>query len=342
MAEENIKKEVETHSKSLEDALKACKVNLDQWEVERYAVEENTKGFNYKITFKKKEIPIPDLKDLCADLLKNPVKLPPIKYTKNKDADALMVECNLSDSHIGKLCWEKETGSNYDLEIATEIFRQAVEYKIQEFKRFKIEKIVFPLGNDFYHIDNYENTTTKGTPQDVDSRFPKIFQEGIKLIIWAINKLREIAPVEVILISGNHGRFAEQALSEVISAYYSGDKNVTVDPNLLPRKYIKYGQNLIGYLHGDEIKASMLPLLMAVEAKEYWAETKYRYIKMGHFHTNRMSQDEVAGIGIYTSPSLCGTDTWHAQKGFTGNVRSAISTIYSKERGAVHQIIYNL
>lgn len=341
MAEDNIKKEVEVSAKSLEDALKGCAADLDVWNVDRYAVEQNTKGFNYKISFTKKESAILDVKGISEELRKTPIKLQSVKYPKHKD-EAYMAEVNISDLHLGKLCWDKETGNNYDLKITAEIFKNVIEYKVRELSRFSIEKIVFPLGNDFYHIDNYKNTTTQGTPQDVDSRFPKIFQEGIQLIVWAINQLRQIAPVEVILVSGNHGRFAEQALGGVISAYFNDDKNVTVDENLLPRKYIKYGQNLIGYLHGDEVKVSLLPILMATEAKHYWADTKYRYIKMGHFHTNRLDQDEICGIGIYTSPSLCGTDAWHMQKGYTENVKSAISTIYSKERGAVYQIIYNL
>lgn len=52
--EQKMEKEIEVSSKSLEDALKGCKADLDIWEVERYAVEENTKGYNYKITFKRK------------------------------------------------------------------------------------------------------------------------------------------------------------------------------------------------------------------------------------------------------------------------------------------------
>ena len=49
--EERMEKEIEVNSKSLEDALRGCRADLDIWEVERYAVEENTKGYNYKITF---------------------------------------------------------------------------------------------------------------------------------------------------------------------------------------------------------------------------------------------------------------------------------------------------
>ena len=333
-------KKVESNSRCVEDALKDCNVDQNIWEVDHFTIGENTRGYNFTLYLKKKEVQPDDIKKLFAELTKKVAPTPLIKRTPII-GEKFLAEVNISDLHLGSLCWEKETGNNYDLKIAEKIFREAINHKIKELKRFPVEKILFPLGNDFYHFDNFENTTTGGTPQDSDSRFPKMFQKGVELIIWAIDKLKEIAPVETVVVSGNHGRTAEQALGCVISAYFHNDKNVTVDDSFLPRKYRRYGKTLLGYLHGDSVKMDKLPLLMATEAKKWWGETKYRYITLGHYHQSK-TQDEISGVLISISGALCSEDFWHKSKGFSGNIKTAATTLYSKDRGMVHQIYFNL
>jgi len=340
MAKEETKK-VESNSRCVDDALRDCNVDQSIWEVDHFTIGENTRGYNFTLYLKKRGVELADMTSFFAKLGKASKSIPLISRP-TITGEKLLAEVNISDLHLGSLCWEKETGNNYDLKIAEKIFREAINHKVKELKRFPIEKIIFPLGNDFYHFDNFENTTTGGTPQDSDSRFPKMFQKGVELIIWAINQLKKIAPVEIIVVSGNHGRTAEQALGCVISAYFHNDKNVTVDDSLLPRKYRRYGKTLLGYLHGDSVKMDKLPLLMATEAKKWWGETKYRYITLGHFHHQSKTQDEISGVLVSISGALCSEDFWHKSKGFSGNIKTAATTLYSKERGRTHQIYFNL
>ena len=43
-----------------------------------------------------------------------------------------------------------------------------------------------------------------GTRQDADSRFSRIFRDGRKLLVEAIEYLKTIAPVDVLVVVGNH------------------------------------------------------------------------------------------------------------------------------------------
>lgn len=336
--EEIVQKEVEVPSKSLEDALKTCKVDLDVWEIDRYAVEENTKGFNYKINFKRKSPlvwNIEDLKKELAEYAKSPVKV----QHKFKEENLLM-EFAPFDLHWGKLAWDEEAGENYDMDLAAEALNKSVDYTIEMASKFPVTKIVFPFGQDFFQIDNEQGTTTAGTQQDTDSRFKKIFKEGRRIVIETIEKLKQFAPVDVLVVSGNHGKISEFMLGELLYIKYQNDKYVNVDNGAMDRKYYVYGKNLIMYTHGDQEKNSDLPLIMAAEMPKEWADCPSRYIKLGHFHQEMLR--EYCGVKVEILPSLSATDAWHKRKGYVNNTRGVISSLYDKNLGLVNKIYFNL
>jgi hypothetical protein len=336
--EERMEKEVEVNSKSLEDALRGCKADLDTWEVERYAVEENTKGYNYKITFKRKSPllwNIEELKKELAEYAKSPVKV----QHKHKEENLLM-EFGLFDLHWGKLAWDEESGQNYDMDLAEEALIKSIDFTLNTASKFPITKIVFPFGQDFFQIDNEQGTTTAGTQQDTDSRFKKIFKEGRRVVIETIEKLKQLAPVDVVVVPGNHGRVSEFMLGELLHIKYQNDKHVNVDNGSTDRKYYVYGKNLIMYTHGDQEKNSDLPLIMAAEMPKEWSECPSRYIKLGHFHQEMLR--EYCGVKVEILPSLSATDAWHKRKGYVNNTRGVISSIYDKNLGLINKIYFNL
>lgn len=324
---------------SLDEVLEKCQVDLKNWNVDDFNVKELSGGkFLWNVYFKKSK----NCQEI-NDLLKNIIPAPFVGKNKYEEKEnGVLAELNLADFHIGKLCWAEETGHNYDIKTAIGIFRDAINYKIAQLKKYPVEKILFPVGNDFFQVDNLQNTTTAGTQQDVDSRYGKMFREGTKLIIESIERLREIAPVDVLITPGNHDKLSIFFLGEILEIYYQNNENVNVDTSLLPRKYYKYGKNLLGFTHGNDIKLADLPMIMAVESPKWWGETKYRFVKCGHFHHQKMILNEVSGIIVEIMPSLSGTDSWHKNKGYTGNIRSAVTAIYDKEMGLVGKIYFNL
>jgi hypothetical protein len=144
------------------------------------------------------------IKDLIAEFRKNPPKLPKITY--KKETKPYMLELSLFDVHLGKRCWDPETGGgDYDLNIAEYDYLAAVEDLLDKVQGYKIGKIVFPIGSDFFQQNSWVAETARGTAVDsVDDRFTHVFRAGCRALAHALTRCREVAPVEVIHIPGNH------------------------------------------------------------------------------------------------------------------------------------------
>lgn len=110
----------------------------------------------------------------------------------------------MPDIHFGKLTWREESGDDYDIKIAREIVTSTLERLLSYAEHFGVERILFPFGNDFFNVDNIDNTTTHGTPQQEDTRWRKTFREGKRLAVSMIDRCLSIAPVDVLVIPGNH------------------------------------------------------------------------------------------------------------------------------------------
>jgi len=258
-----------------------------------------------------------------------------------------MLELSLPDLHIGKLAWEDESGENYDTKIAIQRYNESVEKLLSHVAHYKdeIEEILLPVGNDLFNIDNMLNKTTAGTDQRVDSRWQQMFQKAKDLLIENINKLSAIAPVKVMMVSGNHDYQTVYYLGCVLQAYYHKSTNVTINNDATQRKYHVYGINLIGFTHGNEEKHQELGLIMATEKPDLWAKTKCRQMHLGHFHSRKTTKyldvQEFQGFTVRILPSLSGTDDWHNRKGYM-SMKSAIAFLYAKDNGLVAEFSHNI
>lgn len=151
------------------------------------------------------------LYSIVEDLRYNPPLLHNTER-KIKNNNHLM-EISLVDSHFGKLCINGE-----GIEESKELYTRAVDNLIEKSKGFDIDEIILPLGSDFFHIDNEKNTTTKGTSQEVDSHITDIFKIGCQSVVESIYRSKEIAPVEILYIPGNHDYMTSFYLCEFIKA----------------------------------------------------------------------------------------------------------------------------
>jgi hypothetical protein len=346
--------------RSLEDLLRVCRVNQDEWQVDRWTCNKWEMG--YKDASKEaKSIPLFQVKAwfkrkkeeydarlalvLAVDAVKaHAPYYPPLSRVRS-GGDGLLFELSLPDVHVGKLAWGAECGEDYDLKIACNVFMDAFTALAEDARCRDIERIVFPIGNDLLNCDSPSGNTTAGTPQSNDGRYQKVYQTTLALLVGAIDRLREIAPVDVLTVPGNHDTLSVWTLGETIKAWYRSADDVAVDNSPMLRKYYRYGRSLLLFTHGDREKITSLPLIMAQERRQDWAETIWREAHIGHRHKSAsvvMAAEELAGIRIRTLPSLCATDAWHHQQGYVSNVRSAESYFWSRERGLAGTGVYNV
>lgn len=286
------------------------------------------------------------IEQLKADAKKHAPKYKPFKYKKS-NIDSVMVELSIYDLHYGKLCWRKESGADYDSYIAEERFNNALNDLISRAQAGNnIEKILFVYGNDFFNSEGKSNATTAGTPQDTDSRWQKMFTGGRKLLVSGIEKLASIAPVEAIGIYGNHANQAEFYLGDALECWFHKHPNVTVNNNPTARKYILYGNSLIGFTHGNLEKENELPLLMASEVSNLWSKARFREFHRGDKHHEREKVFNTAAenksVVVRTLCSMSGTDAWHSGAGYVGQRQSAMQFIWSRDNGLQNIYYHNI
>lgn len=281
---------------------------------------------------------IEELKDIAKKELKNARK--PTKAHKKAKETGLMLEIAMPDLHVGKLAHPAETGRRpYDVKIAVATFNRALDALISRTSHFKVDEILLVTGNDLFHTDSPENTTTAGTAVSTDGRFFKTFWSTRKMVVEAVIKLRAIAPVRILVCPGNHDRQTAFHLGDSLECYFHADPDVTVENNPATRKYVEWGNCLIGFCHGDEGKKSDYALLMATEKPEAWGRTKFREIHCGHFHS--MKIEEFHGVRVRTLSALTEADDWHAAQGYIGALRQAEAFVWSKKEGLLAEFFFN-
>ena len=347
--------------KTMDDAIAAAGVDTSVWYVDRWECSQWTVPMNvprpktgsipivtqqYRVRLYLRRIlprSIQDALALVFDRIRKHAPKYPRLPRRSGTGEPHLAVFGLFDAHFGKLAWKPETGNDYDLKIAEKLFRHAVEDLLVESRSRRVERVLLPLGNDFFHVDNRRNTTFHGTPQDVDSRYPKIFAAGKMAVIWAIELLAGLAPVDLIWVPGNHDPTMSYHLVETVASWFRSCPHVSVDVGPTQRKYYSYGTTLLGFTHGDVIKPESLPSLMASEKPAEWGASKCREWLIGHMHRSRTwvtkSGDTHHGTIVRVLRALTGTDAWHHEHGYVGAQQAAEVYFYGKTSGYVGHAI---
>lgn len=300
-----------------------------------------------------------ELRDKLIEDLKayapNPV---PLKRDNNKE-NLLVVDP--ADIHIGKLAIVEETGDKkYDIEIAYKRVLTGVVDIINKAKNFGLEHIVVVVGNDILHIDTPRRTTTSGTPQDTDGQWWEMFVSARNLYVEIIETAKQVANVTVVYCPSNHDYMMGFGLIDSLYSWYRQDSNVVIShygKSIRHRKYVKYGNNLIGFTHGDGAKNKDLSNLMQYEAKQMWADCKFAYWYVHHMHhkyrqINNIDIEKdhigITVIGTYgdigehntciecvRSPSPA--DSWHSRNGYI-NTQAIEGFIHNVHDGQIARI----
>jgi hypothetical protein len=275
---------------------------------------------------------------ICEQMIKDAAdyapNYPKLKYAKQQGK--MLYEIDMPDIHFGRLTWEEESGQNYDIKIAEQMVSRVLEDLLNYTHLFPIKKILLPLGNDFYNVNSKSNTTVGGTPQQEDTRAAKTFRRGMQLAVKMIETCSQIAPVDVLIIKGNHDEERVFYLGEALNAWFHTNPQVFIDNRAVSRKYYMYGKNLLGFTHGGEFKIEKLPSIMPTEVPDLWAKSQYREWHLGHIH-HKFEVNEENGVVVRFLRSLVPIDAWTFDKGFVGAQRAAESFVWDFNKGLVAQ-----
>ncbi len=318
-----------------EQLIKACKIDTSIWEIASFSVstwnqKSKANGYSqlYSIRAKlsKKQVSSAErffnkIKDNTYNIPACKIKTPKLSSSNNCGI------INIYDAHLDKVTRATETGSFSDINNNCKLFKEMFYYLLG--KSEGVNQLYFPVGNDLFNINDTRNATKRGTPQDTVLHHLDSFELILDTIVELINKAATIAPVDIPIIPGNHDTDSTNLLGMFLSKLYRNVDHVNIDYRRIPRKYRKFGKNMFLFEHGDGMKASKIPIVMAQEQSEMWANTKHRYAYLGHYHHTR-EHDEI-GCKIRHLRAMSPKDEYHFKKGYIGIPKSAELVIASED-----------
>jgi hypothetical protein len=257
-----------------------------------------------------------------------PLAAPP----EHVNADLLCVY-PMGDPHFGMYAWWQEAGDDFDLNIAERLTCSAVDRLVASAPPAETA-LMLNLG-DMFHADNQKNVSQSGHQLDVDGRWAKVQQVGLRAMIHCVRRLLEKHARVVLRINkGNHDGHSSYALALMIDAYFHNEPRVEVDLSPAVMWYFQFGKVLIGSTHGDTIKGADMVGIMAADMPEAWGTTQHRYLYVGHVHHQDVKEHRGGVVEYFRT--LAARDAWHAGQGYRAG-RDMRLIVQHKEYGEIER-----
>ena len=271
--------------------------------------------------------------DALKDFKPNPIRFsnkPPKEYGTGSNCLVLPIV----DLHYNLLATDFVTGNEYNCSIATNNLRYVVDDVLSRTADMNISSIIFPIGNDLFTANGLNNTTFRGTPQDVERDMQEAYVDLYKEMVNTINKLAERAKVEIVYIPSNHDKEITFYFMHSLSIQYANSAYVTVDYSPLPNKYIRFGNTLMMFSH--DMKMNNVSTTIMGEAGDKLYGTKYIEVFLAHLHHEIVNTEH--NLTIRRLPTTSGESRWTKENNYgAGRLNQAF--IVNNERN-ITDIIY--
>lgn len=272
-------------------------------------------------------------------------RLEEIKYTPapkiatpKKTKQELLSLYTLTDFHLGMYAWEKETGADWDSDIASQVLVSAIQDMTH--KAPDSETAIFNLQGDFLHWDGLEAVTpTANNLLEADTRHSMMIEMAMDLSSWAIDELiKKHKNVRVIVAEGNHDLAGSAWLRKHLKKLWAKNSRVEVDDTEFPYYAYLHGETMLGFHHGHKKNNKALPALFASEPRfrEMWGKANYCYIHTGHYHQSEQDMSEGGGAIVERHPTLAARDAYAARGGYISRRATKVIT-YDKRDGEVER-----
>lgn len=237
------------------------------------------------------------------------------------------------DPHFGMYAWWQDAGADFDLNIAERLTCGAVDRLVTSAPPGSTG-LLLNLG-DTFHADNQRNQSQSGHQLDVDGRWAKVQQVGLRAKLHCIKRMLEKhAKVIVRINRGNHDGHSSYALALMLSCYFHDEPRVEVDLSPGVCWYYSFGKVLIGSTHGDTIKGREMGSIMAADVPQLWGGSAHRYWYVGHVHHRDLK--EYHGCTVEYMRTLAARDAWHQGQGYRAG-RDMCLVVHHREHGEIER-----
>lgn len=174
------------------------------------------------------------------------------------------------------------------------------------------KEVLFIIGQDLLHNDDFRGRTAKGTTiEKIDME--KAWEDAMLFYLPLIDlALEKCNCVTVIYSKGNHDESMSWAFVKCLEARYP---QATFDTRFRERKVHMLGKNFIGINHGDKKRVDNLTENFSTEFPLEWSQATTREIFTGHLHHERVL--DKGGAVIRRMPTGNDVDDYHNDYGFT-------------------------
>lgn len=283
---------------------------VNRWWLDKGDILDRIRNGQLKIRIKPKKVEI-DAKfiERVLERVHEPI------YIENSFSDAYgLLELTLTDMHFGKNTYDHYKGT-----------QQKVLRWIQS-QGWK--QILIPIGNDLFHWDNFNGTTTAGTQVGFEPDLDKAWDDAYNFYIPIIElALEHGIEVYIPYIPGNHDETMGWAFAKLLEDKYPQAIHDTKNDNYKIHIWEKVA---IGLSHGNTPRQfnKYAHIYNDLFRKEF-AYATVREIHLGHEHHQKLSDE----FGIVTRglSTASGTDKWHYDNGFIGASKVFQCFVYSED-----------
>jgi hypothetical protein len=308
----------EQKSKEGDKTLSSCKIKVKPRDTPKFDPEE----------FAKK------LVDICKNIKLSKISLPASTRSKNLDDKKLML-ISAIELHLGKLAYDKESGSTYNYQVSENRFNKILSKILEDQSKLNCGECLVIIGNDYYNADGITEATTRGTPQQVDLRWQEMFSKGLELYINLFENIKyKFNKINVKLVAGNHARSTEFYLYTALAQRYSNDKTINFSEDIKETQSFLFGVNSLYFNHGDVDESRLIKSLPS-EFPEDWTKSLIRDLHLYHYHKNATKVDQDLGLTVIRNPSPCSSDYWHYHNRYVGIIPSYNTYIYDYCEGKI-------
>jgi hypothetical protein len=311
---------------------------LREEEVDSYKVWDTENGRNVSVQVKyDNKDSIDDLCDVFKDKLGD-IATPEIPKPKEREEISYDV-LGVHDAHIDKVVLTEETDRNSDASIEENVaeFEEHVLSLIEKSFNDGTHTLMFPVGSDFWTVNDDRNTTKRGTKQRVLVPFQRSFKIGVEILIRLIRYAAERFPKVIVpVVYGNHDEDLDFFLSVVLEQVFQNVDHVEIHGDKLERKYFQLGNNGIMLAHGyhckTKSKLERLPANFSQDTEEssrIWYETRdgIRKAFLGDIHHEEQYQFlgglDTVGLNVQFMRSVGNTGKYEWDNGWTGVPKTA-------------------
>lgn len=282
-----------------------------------------------------REIQLEAMKAVVDGMCSEITPLPCVPFAERRVDNKLLNLYTVSDFHLGMLAWADETGDDWDMKIAEDLFARWFDAAFQQAPDAGTG--VINLLGDLAHFDSLDAVTpASGHVLDADTRYQKLVRYMIRMVRRVVEMaLVKHQTVRLLIVQGNHDESGMIWMAEMFSTLYDKEPRVFVDTSADVYKMVQHGKTTLFFHHGHKARFDAIEPVMIAKFRKAFGDSVYSYAHVGHLHHQKIVESR--NMIVEQHRTLAAKDAYASRGGWMSG-RSANVITYSSEFGEVGRL----